>query len=68
MGFDFKELWNVKQDGKNDDKHLVEFDVFICEDRCFFKLTIKTNSDVSLEAIKRKIAIYFSAIYLKCRC
>ena len=54
MGFNLKELGNVKQDGKNDDKHLVEFDVFICEDRCFFKLTIKTNSDVSLEAKREK--------------
>ena len=54
MRRNLKEFRNVKQDGEDDNKHFVEFDIFIGENRCFFELTIKTNSYVSLEAEKRK--------------
>ena len=69
MRRNLKEFRNVKQDGEDDDKHFVEFNVFICENRCFFELTIKTNSYVSLEAKKRKrlsiISIAFSNVFMQ---
>ena len=64
MRRNLKEFWNVKQDGEDDDKHFVEFDIFICENRCFFELTIKTNSYVSLEAERKKeTQHYFNSFF-----
>ena len=64
MRRNLKEFRNIKQDGEDDNKHFVEFDIFISENRCFFELTIKTNSYVSLEAEKKKeTQHYFNSFF-----
>jgi len=50
---DLEELWDVEDDGEEDDEALVVLDVLLRKDGRVAELTVKTDPDISLKTEKK---------------